>query len=280
MMDNETPVRGWRIHHQETLTFRARTGSPFIHLKFYTYPAHRQEVRVIHAPARCKLKKKGINAFFVFQQKMGTRGRISLEREINVSPSPSYIPLSRDWGKISMLDQLLTRKYETSTQHWPIHSPMIQETTKLEWFLDDKLSSWVHSIGQYIIAQITERAALPTRLGAIKALKTGRGDCDEFTDLFVTFARARGVPARRLTGYIISPSSLVPHAWAEILSPTLGWIPVDLARNIIGRHSIEYVILKIEEFSSAISDYQASAQHNSDVKFHWNHPDPVATPLN
>jgi transglutaminase-like putative cysteine protease len=278
-MNLSSPNRSWRIRHQETLTYRTRAGSPSISIKFYTYPSYRQEVQVIKAPQGCKLKKKGLNSFFVFQDKMGSRGRINLQRDIIVSPTPFFVSMNKDWGKISTLDQSITKKYETSEQYWPLHSPMIQQITNLDWFRDDELSSWVREMSRYIVSQITEREALTTRLGAIKALKTGRGDCDEFTDLIVTFARVRGVPARRLTGYSISPNSVVPHAWAEILSPTLGWIPVDLARNSIGRHSIEYAILKIEEFSSHRSDYQASAQHKSDVKFHWERPDPVATPI-
>ncbi|MFW9778900.1 MAG: transglutaminase family protein [Candidatus Heimdallarchaeota archaeon] len=278
-MNSNTPVRSWRIRHQETLTYRTRGGTPSIRIKFYTYPAYRQESRVIHAPSKCKLKKKGMNAFFSFQEIMGSRGRISLDREIQVTPSPSFTSLNRDWGRISTLEHSITRKYETPSEYWPLNSSMIQKTTELDWFRDDNLCSWIRSISRHIVTKITERTALPTRLGAIKALKTGTGDCDEFTDLFVTFARARGIPARRLTGFTVSQDSLIPHAWAEVFSPILGWIPIDLARNAIGRHSPEYIILKIEEFRAEIPDYRASAQHSSEVRFHWERPDPVAIPV-
>ncbi|MFW9855386.1 MAG: transglutaminase-like domain-containing protein [Candidatus Thorarchaeota archaeon] len=278
-MDLDTPVLGWQIRHQERLSFRARTGSPSISIRFYTYPPYRQEIKVLHTPESCKLKRKGLNAYYAFQRKMGTRGKISLEREIIVRPSLSYISLNDDWGRISSLDPSLSLKYREPSMNWPIASPLINETRQLKWFNEDDLVSWIKAIAFHINSQISERIALPSRLGAIKALRTGRGDCDEFTDLFVTYARARGIPARRLTGFAITRSDLTPHAWAEVFSPTFGWIPVDLARNVIGRHSIEYAILKIEEFSSDISDYQASAQHTSDVKFHWEYPNPIATPI-
>ncbi|MCL4208036.1 transglutaminase-like domain-containing protein [Patescibacteria group bacterium] len=76
------------------------------------------------------------------------------------------------------------------------------------------------------------------RLGAEQALKTpDRALCQEFTDLFITFARAKNVPARRLTGYantqndLLRPLSFVEdvlHAWPEYYDAEKNtWVSVD-----------------------------------------------------
>jgi len=75
--------------------------------------------------------------------------------------------------------------------------------------------------------------------GALWALQNLRGDCSEYTDLFVALCRAAGIPARKVTGWAISDllypypglqlsyTDMPGHAWAEIFIPNYGWVPAD-----------------------------------------------------
>lgn len=79
------------------------------------------------------------------------------------------------------------------------------------------------------------------RLGAVTALNNpDSAVCMEFTDLFITLARASKVPARYLTGYGLTlnkslrPTALVDegkvinlHAWPEYFDEVKGWVMVD-----------------------------------------------------
>lgn len=76
------------------------------------------------------------------------------------------------------------------------------------------------------------------RLGATKALENPKtAICMEFTDLFVTLARAAGIPAREVNGYAytenpqIQPLSMVAdvlHSWPEYWDTQRNvWVPVD-----------------------------------------------------
>ncbi len=76
------------------------------------------------------------------------------------------------------------------------------------------------------------------RLGGVKALDhPDSAICMEFTDLFITIARAAGIPAREINGYAqsenpkIQPLSLVAdilHSWPEYWDADKElWIPVD-----------------------------------------------------
>ncbi|PIY80041.1 MAG: hypothetical protein COY80_04970 [Candidatus Pacebacteria bacterium CG_4_10_14_0_8_um_filter_42_14] len=86
----------------------------------------------------------------------------------------------------------------------------------------------VEELYQYVVTTLSYSAdlsSIPPRKGAVEALSSpAESVCQEFTDLFVTLARAKGVPARRLTGFAYSedselrPLSLqadVLHAWPE-----------------------------------------------------------------
>ncbi len=64
-------------------------------------------------------------------------------------------------------------------------------------------------------------------LGAAKALKQGEGDCTEYTDLFVTLCRQFGLPAKHISGYILTDKGSIGHSWAEVYSKERGWIYVD-----------------------------------------------------
>jgi len=66
-----------------------------------------------------------------------------------------------------------------------------------------------------------------SRRGALWALTNLRGDCSEFTDLFIALSRAAGIPARAVYGWGYSENGLDGHAWAEAFLPGAGWVPVD-----------------------------------------------------
>lgn len=279
-MEKTSQPRGWQLHHREHLVFRTHAGAPSIRLKFFHYPAYRQTVHLDQPPLNCKLKVKGNNAFFLFQQKVRTKGTISLERTATVFPISSSLSQHDTWGTISDIPRLLQRKYAQSFSYWPVRSSAIRDVASERWFATEDLSSWVLATSRYITAKIKYPEKQEKRLGADQALLAGIGDCDEFTDLFITLARMRGIPCRRLTGYFISQAGgdVEPHAWTEILSPTLGWIPVDIALHNIGNHTINYVIVKIEEFNPSLSDYQVKSQ-STKVQYHWERPLPLVTPV-
>ena len=279
-MDNSHKIKGWKIHHQEKLLFRAKTGSPTIRLKFFQYPNYRQTVHIDKFPLQSKVKVKGINSFFLFQQKVHTKGTIPLDRIITVFPVASFFSLKDDWGKISNIPSPLKQKYRESSRYWPVKSPTILNMSEQKWFDTDNISLWLQLAVRYIRARIKHRESQEERLGAYQAFLTETGDCDEFTDLFITLARMRGVPCRRLTGYYITKqgASAEAHAWGEIFTPDMGWITIDVALNNIG-HSINYVILKIEEFNPALPDYQIQTKHSTTVHYDWQRPKPLITPI-
>lgn len=70
----------------------------------------------------------------------------------------------------------------------------------------------------------------PDERGAVEALKRGRGDCSDFSDVFIALCRAAGIPARSVQGYLLTPprpGDTQRHDWAEVWLRGQGWVHVD-----------------------------------------------------
>lgn len=65
-----------------------------------------------------------------------------------------------------------------------------------------------------------------------RACEIGKGNCTDFSALFISLARAAGIPARFKMGCQIPPTQhggpiIGYHCWAEFWAPGIGWVPVD-----------------------------------------------------
>lgn len=76
-----------------------------------------------------------------------------------------------------------------------------------------------------------EQSATHVQTTAAEALKLGRGVCQDHAHIFISAARARGVPARYVTGYLMADGEEETHAWAEVCVPDLGWVAFDPANR-------------------------------------------------
>jgi hypothetical protein len=82
--------------------------------------------------------------------------------------------------------------------------------------------------------------------GAVKAVQLGKGDCTEYSDLFVALCRAKGIPARVASGYTVGfGSTSTRHNWAEVYLQEYGWVPFDPTAG-----DVENVMLRGMAFSN------------------------------
>ena len=93
--------------------------------------------------------------------------------------------------------------------------------------LGHRLSAEVHRA----IAFVPGATAVST--SAAEALALGQGVCQDFAQALIACARALGLPARYVSGYLHSTADGKPHdaahAWAEIHVGALGWVGFDAA---------------------------------------------------
>ncbi len=97
--------------------------------------------------------------------------------------------------------------------------------------------AWLHQLRQTVHDRLRYVSGVTdTSTTAIEALNGGVGVCQDQTHLFVAAARAHGVPARYVTGYLLAKDEGHPlhetHAWAEAWVEGLGWVGFDPSANL------------------------------------------------
>jgi len=81
-----------------------------------------------------------------------------------------------------------------------------------------------------------DRAVTNVYTAVDDVLELKAGVCQDFAHLFIAAARAMGVPARYVSGYIHTPggrgSASASHAWAEAWVPGRGWVGYDATHPV------------------------------------------------
>lgn len=105
------------------------------------------------------------------------------------------------------------------------------------------------AIYDWVRGNLTYAGYLAEDLGALQALLTRRGDCTEYADLVVALARACGICARMLGGYVVDRDVVVRpqdyHNWAELYLDGR-WALVDAQKeNWLEAPDRQYVAVRI-----------------------------------
>ncbi|MCC6720199.1 MAG: transglutaminase family protein [Acetobacteraceae bacterium] len=92
----------------------------------------------------------------------------------------------------------------------------------------------LHAILDGLHEQVAyDTTATTSETTAAAAFAARRGVCQDHAHIFIAAARTLGIPARYVTGYMLTDGgeSVAHHAWAEALAPDLGWIGFDPANG-------------------------------------------------
>lgn len=84
--------------------------------------------------------------------------------------------------------------------------------------------------------------------GALAVMESKKGDCTEYMDLFTALARAAGVPARRLGGYVVEANMILKpadyHNWAEFYDNGVWKLADAQKKNFVTRQA-GYIAMQI-----------------------------------
>ena len=117
-------------------------------------------------------------------------------------------------------------KNEKFLEQTPEIKRLTHKITKNDELVLDKIKSIFDFISQNF------KYCYPIKQRGVKNLKLNnlKGDCGEYSSLFVTMCRILRIPAKNNTGFVISPKykKIVEHGWSSIYLKSYGWKDFDV----------------------------------------------------
>jgi transglutaminase-like putative cysteine protease len=99
-----------------------------------------------------------------------------------------------------------------------------------------KRLAMLHDLSSRILSVVGyEKGQTDSETSAEESTAAGSGVCQDHAHIFIGCARALGVPARYVSGYLSMDEVAVQeasHAWAEAFVPELGWVGFDVSNGI------------------------------------------------
>jgi transglutaminase-like putative cysteine protease len=106
-------------------------------------------------------------------------------------------------------------------------------------------------------------------------LEKGAGVCQDFTHLMIAMARAMGIPARYVSGYVHPNNQefrgyTQTHAWCELYFPSGGWIGFDPTNKcIVGPNFVKVAVGRdFRDVPPNKGVYRGKATESIDVAVH------------
>jgi transglutaminase-like putative cysteine protease len=127
-----------------------------------------------------------------------------------------------------------------------ITNPELIQKAK-QFSAQDPLAS-VQEIFAWIGGNIEKTSYSHQNRGALYTLHKKKGDCTEFMHLFTALSRLRKIPARGVSGYVVSQDKRLQadefHDWAEVFLNG-SWRVVDPFNNVMLEKENEYVAIRV-----------------------------------
>ena len=119
---------------------------------------------------------------------------------------------------------------------------------KAEEILDGEVNSWraAEKLCEWVHTAITDKKMSGGFGSSLTVLETLSGDCTEHTVLFISLARAAGIPARICSGITFAKDAFYYHFWPEVyvgkwvqMDPTFGQTIADANHIQLGGSTVE-----------------------------------------
>lgn len=131
---------------------------------------------------------------------------------------------------------LYLKSTELVNSNDPVIMKKAAELTKSTKFEMQAVQNILHFIVDHL-----RYVQIPEKFDAMYALKTGKGNCQNYSHLAAALLRASGIPARIVNGVTLKKGFEVDtgtsaysfemsqgrHSWIEVYFPDLGWLPFD-----------------------------------------------------
>ena len=195
------------------------------------------------------------NTYDLFNTTLNLSDTITLNHQYNITLNEIYFSgiNDEDIGTYNPSDQIHAL-YNVTEEFYECDDPTLIALSNSIVTPGDNPVEKANDIFNWIVSNIDYQVQ-SEEIGALEAYNQGRGDCSDIADLMITLLRIQSIPARKVTGFVISndpshrPSvgdkykfdlsysgitqtasftnEIMGHAWLEYFVPDIGWIACD-----------------------------------------------------
>jgi len=249
-----------------------KISSGFIKWSIYCNSPHYKNVEIIENEPLAEFRVEGDekNTFLYFKlPKMLKNDEIFFSVVLLFNTKNLRVPLIDFSFKEYPLS--IIGKYCHSSKYWNIHNPKIKEiVNNLKNKTGDNVKLYLKEAFNFVNNYIKFKKRMNERIGIEKILENKIGDCDEFSDLFITLLRAAKIPSIRSVGILASENNTkVPnynnkinnhnlyiskdiksntnfnefHAWSEVFIPHYNtFVPFDPTLKLFSGISEKHIL--------------------------------------
>lgn len=143
--------------------------------------------------------------------------RYSVETKVNIGRVPQYETTSK-----------LYKRYTAADPQVPAASDQVVKLARSVIGAERNPYRQARAVYEYLLGRLEPVPPTGDR-DPLRPLETRKADAYSYAVLFCALARAAGVPARPVAGYLLERGETASrHYWAEFYLETVGWVPVDL----------------------------------------------------
>jgi transglutaminase-like putative cysteine protease len=225
---SETPRRGRFWYFVDNLRPAPRAGAtPTVKL-WFALPINRlgQQVKVSGiTPAPTEIiAGEGGNRVAYWKLAAPAKGRrLVLHFDVEVHNQALLYKLDPRHARLPAASSPEARRYTVSEPWLQRHEAIVKRARAIVGTETNPLKQ-AQLVFDWIVANVTYDYPAVKDRGVKKSFARLKGDCGEFSHIFITMVRSLGIPARLVTAVWYQGGG---HAWAELFLDPFGWIPAD-----------------------------------------------------
>lgn len=213
------------LHYEFKIVPTISTPVDFILVLPKNYPEHQKVVKETFSIEPSKIFVDGGNRYATFHMDSVKETQIlAVDFEVAIWRY-DWSTANKQRQSVQPLDMESFNTYTSEEKFLETSNPALIQKAKELVGEDDKAT--VTNIHRFVTRHMKYQYQ-NDELGAYLAYKEKIGDCNDFTDLFVTLCRINKIPARTIDGYTaLGNGREVGHSWAEVYFNDIGWVPFD-----------------------------------------------------
>jgi len=190
------------------------------------------------------------NTYDSFNATLPIDGNVTFDQKYTVKLNEIYFNgiEDTDIGLYNTSDEIFDLYCNHTEPYYERHDPSLISLSNSIVSPSDNPVEKAEKICNWVSHNIVYNGLLPKQeMGALWAYNNLQGDCSEYSSLMITLLRIQGIPARKISGFVISNypltrpavgntwnfhtdhinSTMMGHAWIEYFVPSIGWIACD-----------------------------------------------------